>query len=327
MSTKIFLTSTKRNTATMVENFVNPSSGKPMNKVKIGRTTDKVQALYSAKVGGLANGLSYKPWEENGKQKITNSGIGLTLQHKMEQKWHLPQDYLHNRPMGKEDVKKGKEQSYYQSKYWQFGDGTSVLDLETMDGELGYYVALDSKYIANSQKEYLSHKFPYALWYISSQLEDEELKYTRNQLKSKAFAALHAKEMTDVVKKKFVVLLGIGSSLSDYNSETLHNLLYDYIDGTVFTSDSKSSNVNKFLKFYNQVSKPKTKAEFNARYLLQQGVDSRVLIEKQGSFTWLRPDGPMVLGETSGEAIEFVLNPKKSSVIEELTEAIKISSL
>lgn len=58
---KVFIYSIERDTATKVDQFTNDSSGKRMKKTKIGRATDKIQALYSAKYGVLANGLSYKP--------------------------------------------------------------------------------------------------------------------------------------------------------------------------------------------------------------------------------------------------------------------------
>lgn len=37
-------------------------------------------------MGGLLNGLSYKPWMEDGVQKVDESGRKLTLQDREEQR-------------------------------------------------------------------------------------------------------------------------------------------------------------------------------------------------------------------------------------------------
>jgi len=85
MSKKVFIHSIPRPTATLVGEFRDPDTGKKLNKTKIGDAKDKIQALYSAKVGGLKTGL-YKPWMENGVQKTDNNDNKLTLQDKMEKK-------------------------------------------------------------------------------------------------------------------------------------------------------------------------------------------------------------------------------------------------
>lgn len=85
-SRKVFIQSIPRDTATKISDWTNDSSGQRMKKTKVGRCTDKIVALYSARVGGLLNGLSYKPWMENGVQKTDESGKKLTLQDREEQR-------------------------------------------------------------------------------------------------------------------------------------------------------------------------------------------------------------------------------------------------
>lgn len=95
---KVFIQSIPRETATKISDWTNDSSGKRLKKTKIGRCRDTIQALYSPKHGGLANGLSYKPWMENGKQKVDEqTGRKLTLQDREERKWNLPEGYLTNK--------------------------------------------------------------------------------------------------------------------------------------------------------------------------------------------------------------------------------------
>ena len=63
--------------------------------------------------------------------------------------------------------------------------------------------------------------------------------------------------------------------------------------------------------------------EFEARYILKQSTDLRIVYEKQGTYTWVRPQGQIVLGDRFRDAVSFILNPKKSTEVEELQEAIK----
>ena len=78
--------------------LASPDNGMSLNKTKYGRTTDRLMALYSGKVGGLKNGLSNKPWlDENGKQKVDSEGNRLTLQDREEQKWGKPKGFLTNK--------------------------------------------------------------------------------------------------------------------------------------------------------------------------------------------------------------------------------------
>lgn len=82
----VFVKSIPRRTATLIGEWRNPTSDKKMEKTKIGNCKDAITALYSPRVGGLLNGLSYKPWMENAKQKLDSEGKSLTLQQKMEAK-------------------------------------------------------------------------------------------------------------------------------------------------------------------------------------------------------------------------------------------------
>lgn len=320
MGRKVFIKSIPRDTALKLEDWVNDSSGKRMKKTKVGRTRDTIMALYDPKVGGLKNGLSYKPWTEDGKAMKDEQGHPLTLQQKLEKKWGLPKDYLHNRPWKKGDTTEEEKLSYFQKKTVKLNDGSTVLDLDNMEDELSYYILLDSKLVANSEAEYLAHKWPKATHFIAWENEADEIKFSRTNQKTKAFAFLHDAAMTPTIKRKFVYLLGITSSNIALTDEQVHNLLYDYIDSTTYTP---GSNIEKFEELATLLKDKPGRDQFEARYMLKQSTDLRIVYEKSGTYTWVRPDGALELGNTQAESVEFILNPKKQALVEELKDAIK----
>jgi hypothetical protein len=319
MGKKVYVMSIPRDTATGIDDWTNDSSGKRMKKTKVGRTRDGYMALYDPKVGGLATGLT-EPWIENGERVTDNDGNKLTLQDKMERKWSLDKGYLTNRPWRRGDSLKEEDLTYYQKKVWKYNDGSTVLDLDNMEDELGYYVALASNKIANSESEWRAHKWPKATHYIAWENEADELRYKKNEYKSQAFASLHSKDMTNSMKRKFVYLLDLASTRVVLTDEQVHNLLFDYIDKTAFTPQS---NIDKFMELVNRLKTKDGRENIEARFTLKKAVDNRVIYEKAGTFTWPRSEGALEIGNTLAEAIEFILNPKKQGLVEELEEAVE----
>lgn len=317
---KVFIYSIPRESAFGIHDWTSDTSGRKLKKTKIGRATDTLQALYNSKYGGLANGLSYKPWMEDGKQKRDSNGVPLTLQDKMEEKWRLPKGYLTNKPWMKGDSLKEADMTYYQRKSWVLNDGATMLDLDNMDDELFYYVCLDSKFVANSEKEWRTHKWPKAMYYIALENEEAELKYKKNAIRSKAFASLHSDDMTPTVQAKVAAILGLTSSLSELTVEQSHNLLYAYIESSAFTP---GSNIDKYMEVINLLKDAAGRVELDARFLLKKALDSRVIFEYQGEYKWIRPKGELIIGNTYSEAIGFLVNTKKQSLVEELEETIK----
>lgn len=317
----VFIESIPEQNALLIDRWTAPTSGKPMKKTKLGDCKDGITALYSPRVGGLLNGISYKPWSEGGSQKRDEvSGKLLTLQDKMEQKWRTPKDFLTNQAWGKRSLRY-HEPTYYQDKVWKLNDGSTAFDLDTLDGELGYYVMLDSKFVANSEREYRDRKWPRARFYVAVKNESEEIKFNKNKEIQKSIAALSDKSMTDGRKLEFCWLLGLSTSLSDLTSEASNNLLFDFIQGNNFSASP--SNINRFMELIGLLKDEVGRREFKARVLLQKAIDSRVVFEKGETYTWIRPKGTVILGDKYSEAIDFLLNPKKESFIEELKEHIK----
>ena len=316
MKKLVFVQSIPRDTATGIHNWVNETSGVKMNKTKIGRCTDKLRALYNPKVGGLANYISYTPWIENGVPVVEN-GKELTLQTKMERKWNKPEGYFTNQI--DKNITKEEDRTYFQRTAWALVDGSTVFDLSTMDGEMGYYVLLASSKVANSEKEWRQHLWPKAEWYIAHENESDSIKYQKNSVKTKAFAALENPELTNTYKEKFAAILELVDSRSAITTEQLNNILFEYIDKTNFTP---GSNIDKFNELYTLFNTATGREEIEARYLLKQAMDRRIVYEKQGTYTWVRPQGQIVLGDRFRDAISFILNPKKDSEVQELREMI-----
>lgn len=315
----VFVESLPRKTVTGISDWVMASSGKNVKKTKVGRTKDSIMALYSGKVGGLANYISYREWlDEDGKVKKDANGNTLTLQDKYEKKFNKPAGFFTNAPYRKADY--GKSPTYFQKKSWKLNDGSTAFDLDTMDGLMGYYVLLDSKFVANSLREYQEHKWPEAKYYISIEHEDETITYNKNERKGKAFAKLYDKVMTDTTKRKLVDILELSSATAVLTSEQTHNLLFNYIDKTGYTP---GSNLDKFNSITVLLNNAAGRKEFAAKHLLKQALDTRVIYEKQGTYTWIGPDGKVDIGATYQEAIDFLQDPKKESIVESIEEQIK----
>lgn len=323
MSKLVLVYSIERPMANGMHDWANDTSGIKMKKIKVGRATDRYRCLYSEKIGGLANYISYTPWTENGAPVTDEHGNRLFLQDKLEKKWNLPKGFLTNRPLPKGAVKE-EDKTYFQTKTWVLNDGCTIFDLDTFDGEMGYYMCLGSSRIANSEREWREHKWPKAEYYIALQNESEELKAKNNQTKSKAFAILHDNNFTDSYKRKFVSLLDLAATRATLTMEQVNNLLFEYIDRSTFLP---GSNIDKLLELYNMLGTATGREEIEARYLLKQALDNRIIFEKGDTYTWIRPTGTIVIGNRFSEAISFILNPAKAPEVEELTEMIKAKTV
>ncbi len=209
--------------------------------------------------------------------------------------------------------------TYFQLKSWPLNDGTTLVDLSKFDDAMLYYVALDSKFIANSEREWKAHKWPHALFYVALENESEELQYEKNARKFKAFAKLDSEILTSIRKKEFVWLLDLSSTFTELKSEETENLLYKFIE----SDNIINGNVDKFNELYDLIQHDKGRAEFAAKLLLKRALDSRIIFERQDSYTWTRSKGTIVIGEKYSEAVDFILNPKKEALVAELEAEVK----
>lgn len=89
MSTKkVFIKSIPRPSAYGISEWTNDASGKKLEKTKIGQCQTKLSALYSPKLGGLANYISYTPHmnPETGTPFTDDKGHPVMLQEYLEKK-------------------------------------------------------------------------------------------------------------------------------------------------------------------------------------------------------------------------------------------------
>lgn len=309
----IFVSAIRQKYDNGLDTWTDPTTGQNLGKTKLFNAKDKIRPAYSTKYSGYLNGLSYVPWlDTEGKQKVDEKGNSLTLQDKMEQKWGLPKGYLTNQPSYSYDETK---KTYYETMKWELGETTKAFDLSKMDDEIGYYVFLDSHFIANSKKDYLAHKFPKALYYIEDANEDQEIKYSRSKRKTSAYALLEADFMTAETREKLAKVLELASPQAAITPEQCHNLLYEHI--------STANDLSKFENIVNLLRTQDGREKFEAMYKLNLLVSSRILIEKQGTYTWFRSNGPLEVGVSKEEAIDFLLNPKKAVLVAELFDILK----
>lgn len=321
---KVFIYSIPKESAQSIHEWRNPTSGKKLKATKIsGNVKTGIQAEYSPKYGGLANGLSYKKWIEDGKQKLGPNGEELTLQDKMEQKWHQPKGFLTNKAWRQGDSLREADMTYFQKKVIKMNEGCTVLDLTLFDDEMSYYVILDSPKVANSEKEWKEHKWPKASWYIAIENEAEDIKYKKNAALSKAIATLHSEGFTPTLKEKVACILELVNTKSKPSIELVHNLLFNYIN----VSDTKpGSIIDKYMELVSKIDTADGRIEIDARYTLKSALDNRVIYERQGGYYWPTSDGEITIGETLTEAINFMTNPKKDSLIKKLEGEIKLKN-
>lgn len=319
MSKLVFVYSIPRETATGLSQFVSPTSGLKLKKVKMGRCTDKISALYSSKVGGLGNYISYTPYVDpkTGLTKLNENGEPVMMQEMLEKKWNKPAGYFTNAPFTPGTKPIDENLTYFQRMSWIMQDGCTVFDLNNMDDEMGYFTLLASPFCANSEKEWRAHQWPRATHYIALENESDSIKYQKTAVKLQASLALGNNEFIDSYKRKAIALLGIATVVGSekMTSEQLLNTLFAYVEASGYTS---GSNIEKFLNLTNLLKTPDGRQKFEAMHILKYAIESKVVFERQGSYHFIRPAGTVIIGDTYDEAIDYIMSPKRGPEVEEM---------
>jgi hypothetical protein len=321
MDKKVFIYSIPIKKETGISDWVNPTSGVKLNRTKIKKCTTKIVAAYSPKLGGLKNYISYNPWldEVTGQQKKDNNGKLLTLQDKLEEMFNKPRGHFTNTPWPKQVSGISYQPTYFQLKTWALNDGATMLDLGKMDDLLGYYVALDSNYVANSESEWRGNKWPKATHYIALENESEMIKYQRTNFKSNAFAKLHDKALTPTYQRKIAVILNLINAVHKPTNEHLHNLYYNLID---LATERTRKDVQRFIELVDNIATKDGRIKLEALYLLQCGLDTRTIVNRKGTYTWIRPEGSIDIGYRLEDALDYLLDPKKDKELIELNDSV-----
>jgi hypothetical protein len=321
MSSKlVFIKSIPRQTATGASEWSSDTSGKKLHKTKIGRAVDKIMALYSPRVGGLANYISYNYHVDpaTGQPFLNEKGQPILLQEHLENKWNKPPGFFSNQAASRNYKGDGSDLGYYYQKSWTLADGTTVLDLNLMDDEIGYYVMLASSLVANSEQEWRAHKWPKAKFYIALENESAELRFSKNQLKAKCLGTLEMMEFSDKAKRTVATLLGLVNAKSEVSSFAVYNLLVDYIESNT------AQNLEKYLSLYNLTKTVDGKNKLEAMWTLALAKDLGVVYAKQDVWTWVTSQGQnLVIGDRYADAVDYLLSPKKEQELEEILAQIK----
>lgn len=99
-----------------------------------------------------------------------------------------------------------------------------------------------------------------------------------------------------------------------------YNALSSAIEDNVKLPDG-SQFIDKLSKQIDEIGTPKGREVFEASVLLQELINNRVVAEKQGTYTFLSKD--IVIGQNKSKAIDFILNPEKQDLLEEMEQLLK----
>lgn len=332
---KIYVQTVIKPTATKISEVVNGRNQK-LNQMKISRNIPNTfMVLQSDKTGKLKTGLNVfvdNPYKDTNPTELPNKDFAfvigkdkILLQHLKEIEYNLNLNHLTDEALDRSKRGSLDNPTFYQTFRWKCNDGLTIFDLNKMSDDLAYYAMLESKFFANSKKELDENKFPFAIHYISLENESDELKYKKKYLKDKAKGTLTFGELANPEsQRKFVKVLlpQIGKgTLSDIQA---YNALSTAIEDNAKLPDGKSF-IDKFMQLYDEVQTPKGKEAFEASVLLQEFINSRVVTEKQGTYTFVSKD--IVIGQNKAKAIEFIINPEKQDLLEEMETQLKTKKL
>lgn len=326
---KIFIHKIPKPSASKITEIINGKTQRRLNQTKIdGRIKETFQAPLSAKTQRLATGLDKEVDNPLKGETITSPEFQflatqdkVVLQHLVEYKFGLPKGNLSNERADPNNKKFLENPTYIQTFKFQCNDGLTVLDLSKLNDLLAYYICLEYHRFANSKAEYEAGKFPYADYYLATVDEGEEEKFSKKQFKDKAKAELTMGVAADSdMQKKFVKLLlpNIGKGrLSDVQA---YNALSEAVDANERYKDGEVF-LTKFNKLIALQRDAVGKARFNALVLIQEGINTYTISERAGTYTWLAKD--MIIGASKEKAVDWILDPNKSDLIDELREQIE----
>lgn len=326
---KVYVHKIAKPTATKISEIINGKTQKRLNQTKISRgLKDKFQPGLSAKTRKLATGLDVEVDNPYKGERITDPDFQfLSLQDKVllqsviEYKFNRKKGELTNDapdPTNKKDL---ENPTFFQKFIYNLNDGLTVFDLNNFSDLLAYYCMQASKKFANSKNEYESGKFPEADYYLATVDEGEQEKFTKKQFKDTAKAELALGKVADSeTQKKFVKLLIPSIGKGRMTNEQAYNALSEAIDNNERYKDGE-----EFIKKYNKLvallKDAPGKARFNALVVLQEGLNRFVISEKAGTYTWLAKD--VIIGASKEKALDFILDPNKADLVEELQNQIE----
>lgn len=181
--------------------------------------------------------------------------------------------------------------------------GVTVLDLNNPKHEVMYHILKATKYVAESLEEVDFNN----IFYVSEVKESEAKRKNESKTYDEALAALvkidnsHSSKLIDFC----MILLPYGRPSS---LEKAYNELKNYINAS-------RSNAKRFLEYFNLYMDKSTSAQFNARVMVEEGLEFGVFDKRGNKFRWIPPQD----SEFRDSEYEFLSIRGKGSLIEFLT--------
>lgn len=204
--------------------------------------------------------------------------------------------------------------------WWKDFEEMTILDLDNPEDELTFWLLKQAHpdKCANSWSE----RTPFSRLYIS-QINEDEVKVTKRTeiLESTIvkISALKNEHIESDIRKVATILNIIRGEVS---IEKIKNSLSDYI---MKRQSNQDENIKKFNKLYDEMQDVKGRETFEARYLLQECINNRVVSDYKGKYIWSSKKGQSVelLGKSYQEAINTLIDVDWRHYREELEEELK----
>lgn len=245
--------------------------------------------------------------------------VEISRQELLEKKHGRSPGYYNNTPYRRGDDM--QKITYMQKFTFPLNDGSTILDTNNAEHEIAYYVFLASKKIANSKKEWLEHKWPYATHYISLQEEDEEIALKARKIKNQAIVALSSEEMTD--ENKDMIVKALGWAKVSLTPKQLYNLISSKIESA--NTYNKDNDATLFMKKADMLKTPIGREQLRANSLLNELVNERIVSGTRDTYIWITRG--IKLGDSKEEAIDFLIDPNKQSQTDQLKKELKAKIL
>jgi len=331
-STKVIIKAIPRQTATKISEFTNKTSGKKMNKNKIGKCKDVLRAFYSEKTGSLVTGLEEvinNPYFESNRDlpqefQYIRKEEKITLQDLLEIKHRVPKGTYTNRAWRPGDGYKDEQLTFFQRFKYKLNDGATILDLAKPMDEIAYYMLKSHPMVALSNKMEDKIKRPKAEYYISDKNESIQEKYTKKKFYNSAVEMLNDKKFTVSYQKKLAKALDlVKGDVSTMKDESIYLLLDTYLEDSY--KSNKDENITNFIDNYKLTTSVEGRNELEAICLLSDLVNYRIVTDAKGTYTWVSKQ--IQIGQRKAEAIDFLLDPKKQPERDELERQLKAKML